>query len=91
MKQIVTEKEANLPLDGLEVMNDELMFVLGGAAGGSGSGCGCGCQCSGGKGCGSGCGCDSGSGCGCGCECGCIAPGNSSPSGNKGTGNSSAF
>lgn len=76
MKQIVTEKEANLPLDGLEVMNDELMFVLGGAAGGSGSGCGCGCDCGGGKGCG--CGCGSGSGCG----CGCVASGNSSPSGN---------
>lgn len=80
MKQIVTEKEAHLPLDGLEVMDDELMFVLGGSAG-AGSGSGCGCGCSGGSGCG--CNCDSGAGCGCncnggsGCGCGCS----NSPSG----------
>lgn len=75
MKQIVTEKEAHLPLDGLEVMDDELMFVLGGAAGtGAGSGCGCGCDCSGGSGCGCGCGCNGGIGCGCQCN-------SSSPSG----------
>lgn len=80
MKQIVTEKEAHLPLDGLEVMDDELMFVLGGAAaagGGEGCGCGCvggtGCGCVGGMGCGCGCECAGGTGCGCGC--------NSSPSG----------
>ena len=70
-QQLITD--GFLPLDGMEVMEDELMFVLGGASGHgeSGSGCSCeagkdcGCDCSGGKGCG--CGCDDGSGCGCGC------------------------
>ena len=80
MKQQLTTNGI-LPLDGMEVMEDELMFVLGGASGHgeSDSGCSCeagkdcGCDCSGGKGCG--CGCDScGGGCGdnecddCGCE-----------------------
>ena len=51
-------------MDGMEIMNDELMFVTGGAAsqGSSDSGC----ECEAGKGCG--CGCDGGSGCGCGCH-----------------------
>lgn len=65
MKQIITEKVSLLPLDSIEIMEDELMFVLGGATMGGGSGCGCGCSCSSGKGCG--CDCGSGSGCGCGC------------------------
>lgn len=72
MKQVKTT--GNLPMDGMEIMNDELMFVTGGAAsqGSSDSGCeceagkDCGCDCPGGKGCG--CGCDGGSGCGCGCH-----------------------
>ena len=62
-----------LPLDNIEVVDDDLMFVLGGA--GStvvvpevGYGCGCGC------GSGVGCGCGSGAGCGCGCNCGNISP-----------------
>ena len=78
-----------LPLDDIEVMDDELLFVLGGAADpasitGAGTGCGCrcstgsgcGCSCSTGAGCG--CGCEKGSGCGCddgqGCGCGCKTP-----------------
>ncbi len=72
MKQQLTTNGI-LPLDGMEVMEDELMFVLGGTSGHgeSDSGCACeagkdcGCDCPGGKGCG--CGCEDGSGCGCGC------------------------
>ena len=72
MKQQLTTNVI-LPLDGMEVREDELMVVLGGASGHgeSDSGCSCeagkdcGCDCSGGKGCG--CGCEDGSGCGCGC------------------------
>lgn len=75
MKQFITEKESLLPLDGMEVLEDELMFILGGAAT-SGAGSGCGCGCSSGAGCG--CGCDSGAGCG--CNCGGNSPsGTSSP------------
>lgn len=77
MKNFITEKEALLPLEGIEVMGDELMFILGGASSGSGAGSGCGC----GTGAGCGCGCSSGAGCGCGCGsgagCGCISEGNS--------------
>ncbi len=65
-----------LPLDNIEVMDDDLMFVLGGAGkpdSTTASGSGCGCGCNGGAGCG--CGCTSGAGCGCNCEggkgCGC--------------------
>lgn len=60
---------ASLPLEGIEVMQDELMFVLGGAAlaGIEGVGCGCGCGCENGSGCGCGCDCNAGKGCGCGC------------------------
>lgn len=70
----------NLPLDNIEVMDNEMLFVLGGAADsttGTGSGCGCGCdnEKKGGAGCGCGCksdnGCGSkvsGNGCGCGCD-----------------------
>ena len=47
---------ASLPLEGIEVMQDELMFVLGGVALANGAGAGCGC----------GCGPDAG----CGCDCG---------------------
>ncbi|MDE5883374.1 MAG: hypothetical protein K2H60_16755 [Muribaculaceae bacterium] len=32
-----------LPLDDIEVMDDELMFVLGGAGNSTGAGSGCGC------------------------------------------------
>lgn len=56
-----------LPLDNIEVMDDDLMFVLGGAgsldsslSGGSGCGCSSGVDC--------GCDCKGGSGCGCGCS-----------------------
>lgn len=68
------EKSSLLPLDCIELMGDELMFVHGGSAtsgASSDSGCDCnagkdcGCDCSAGKGCG--CGCGEGSGCGCGC------------------------
>ncbi len=56
-----------MPLDDLELMDDELMFIMGGGNGeGSGAGCGCGCKCDEGSGCG--CGSGSGSGCGCGCN-----------------------
>lgn len=59
MKQIVTMKETLLPLDCIEVLEDELMFILGGAAANVG-GAGCGCGCANGTGCGCGCGCDIG-------------------------------
>lgn len=79
MKNFITEKEALLPLEGIEVMGDELMFILGGTIASSSSGSGCGCGCGTGAGCG--CGCSSGAGCGCGCGsgagCGCISEGNS--------------
>lgn len=69
-----TEKNNRLPLDDIEVLNDELMFVVGGA-GGTTAGNGCGCDCGPGAGCG--CGCTAGAGCGCGCSsgagCGCVA------------------
>lgn len=58
MKNFITEKEALLPLEGIEVMGDELMFILGGAGSGSGAGAGCGCGCKDGVGCGCGCGCE---------------------------------
>lgn len=58
---------ASLPLEGIEVMQDELMFVLGGAALAGGAGAGCGCGCEDGSGCGCGCNCIAGQGCGCGC------------------------
>ncbi|MCR6508601.1 MULTISPECIES: hypothetical protein [Bacteroides] len=78
MKEFITEKEAQLPLDGIEVLKDELMFVLGGAAAGA-AGSGCGCSCNNGNGCG----CDSGKGCGCengsGCGCGCNSPADNTP------------
>ena len=67
--EIKTEKDFRLPLDDIEVMEDELTFVLGGAAmAGGGAGCGCGCKCGSGDGCGCGCTCGNGSGCGCGCS-----------------------
>ncbi len=70
------KKNDVLPIDVLELEDNE-MFVLKGGIGPdgilrSGQGCGCGCGCSGGAGCGCGCasglgcGCDSGHGCGCG-------------------------
>lgn len=81
--EVKTNKDSRLPLDDIEVMEDELTFVLGGAAMtnvGPGEGCGCGCA----SGSGRGCGCDSGKGCGCecasgfGCGCGCSDSGQSS-------------
>lgn len=75
--EVKTNKDSRLPLDDIEVIEDELTFVLGGAAmsGGAGAGCGCGCatgggcgcECKSGTGCGCGCNCPSGKGCGCGC------------------------
>lgn len=69
-----------LPLDSIEVNDDQMLFVLGGAAiqkskPRAGSGCGCGCT--GGDGCG--CECNTGGGCGCGCknsgkDCGSKTP-----------------
>lgn len=58
-----------LDLEGLEVLEGELLLVTGGAGFFAGAGDGCGCGCSGGKGCGCGCDCSSGGvGCGCGCS-----------------------
>lgn len=59
-----------MPLDDLELMNDELIFVMGGGnVKGKVSGCGCGCLCGhAGDGCGCGCDCFAGAGCGCGCS-----------------------
>lgn len=62
-----------LPLDDIEVLDHDLMFVLGGASSAvdvpeAGSGCGCGCAS------GAGCGCGCASGAGCGCNCGNISP-----------------
>lgn len=69
-----TEKNNRLPLDDIEVLNDELMFVVGGTGGNNEKVTGIGCGCSNGSGCG--CGCTTGVGCGCGCTtgtgCGCI-------------------
>lgn len=58
-KQFVSLEEALMPIDGLELLGDEMIFILGGneppQCGGSGCGCGCG----------------GGAGCGCGCSCAC--------------------
>lgn len=62
MKQVVP-----LDLEGLEVLEGELLLVTGGAGFLAGAGEGCGCGCSGGSGCGCGCS-NGGSGCGCGCS-----------------------
>lgn len=81
--EVKTNKDSRLPLDDIEVMEDELTFVLGGAAMSGSSGSGCGCSCSTGSGCG--CVCDSGGGCGCnclsgqGCGCGCTSSATNSP------------
>ncbi|MBQ6038084.1 MAG: hypothetical protein IJL37_05410 [Bacteroidaceae bacterium] len=76
-KKFVTLERVSLPLDEIELKDDELLFITGGATmDGTGAGCGCGCECSLGKGCGCGCGCGNGTGtgCGCGCECGITPP-----------------
>lgn len=82
-KSFISLGEASLAIDGLEVMDDELILVHGGFAGArGGSGCdnGYGCGCSGGKGCGCnggggcGCGCSVGNGCGCDCSTPTVAP-----------------
>lgn len=65
-KMIPLEK-GMLAIDGLELLEEEAMLVLGGnVPPPPGSGSGCGCACSSGSGCG--CGCANGSGCGCGCN-----------------------
>lgn len=87
-KEIISKNSNLLPLEGIEVMENELLLVLGGFSGSarSGEGCGCssgsGCNCAAGKNCG--CGCNTGTGCGCsggagcdcsfgqGCGCGCV-------------------
>ena len=50
---------ASLPLEGIEVMQDELMFVLGGTAlvASGGAGCNCGCTKDSVAGSGAGCNC----------------------------------
>lgn len=63
----------NLPMEMLELGEDEMFLLKGGNGpdgimGGNGCGCGCSCGSLGGVGCG--CGCNGGSGCGCGCSCG---------------------
>lgn len=78
MKKIESNKRTSLPLDNIEVMKDELMFVCGGNQMMGEMGTGCGCECGtatiGGVGCG--CGGNTGIGCGCGCTmgigCGCY-------------------
>lgn len=73
--KFVTLEKASLPLDEIELKDDELLFITGGATmDGTGAGCGCGCGCIKGVGCGCGCICESGAGCGCGCECGITPP-----------------
>jgi hypothetical protein len=87
-KKFVSLENAQLIIDGLEIMDDELFELRGGVAvdekqqgDSSGSGCGCGCKNGTGCGCssGSGCGCGNGGGCGCGCSsgggCGCGCSG----------------
>lgn len=66
-------KNALLPLEGIEVMQDELMFVLGGGTFmGDGSGCNCGCDNNSTPGSGSGCNCGCSNSSGNGCDCGCT-------------------
>lgn len=60
MDQMISlkDKEVLLPIDGLELLEEEMIYVVGGnipPPPSSGSGCGCGCP--GGAGCGCGCGC----------------------------------
>lgn len=68
-----------LPLDSIELKEDEMFMITGGGTNGLmavNGGCGCGCGC----GFGNGCGCGTGTGCGCGCftgagcGCGCYTP-----------------
>lgn len=72
MKQVVP-----LDLEGLEVLEGELLFVTGGAGGFWDPDNGTGCKCSNGWGCGCdhgwGCNCSNGVGCNCsgGTDCGC--------------------
>lgn len=56
------DQKVLLPIDGLELLGEEMIYVVGGynvpvdsPPAGSGSGCGCGCP--------------NGAGCGCGCSC----------------------
>lgn len=62
LKQVVP-----LDLEGLEVLEGEMLLITGGFGLYSSGGNGCGCSCSGGSGCGCGCEYSNGSGCGCGC------------------------
>lgn len=78
MKKIESNKRTSLPLDNIEVMKDELIFVCGGnqMMGEMGTGCGCECGSQFVSGIGCGCGENTGTGCGCGCAvgigCGCL-------------------
>lgn len=65
LKQVVP-----LDLEGLEVLDGEMLFVTGGFGVYASGGNGCGCSCSGGSGC----------GCGCGCDCNCSTSSSSSKS-----------
>lgn len=58
-RKLISLDDASLLLDGLEVLDDEMILIRGGLAlrGGCSGGSGCGCGCSGGAGCGCGCGC----------------------------------
>ena len=59
------DKDLLLPLDGLELLEEEMIYVVGGNIPPPQPGSGCGCGCISGSGCG--CGCTSGVGCGCNC------------------------
>lgn len=73
--QFIPLTETSLAIDGLEILDDEMILIRGGfSAVSGGSGCGCGCDCASGKGCG--CGCGSGQGCGCSCSAPTVAPDN---------------
>lgn len=67
-KAFVSFKESLLPINQIELSEEEILLVRGGN-GSSGDGNGCGCANGYGCGCtdGSGCGCANGSGCGCSC------------------------
>ena len=64
-KEFVALSEELMPIEGLEELGSEMVYVVGGNVPPPTPGSGCGCGCSTGSGCG--CGCSTGSGCGCGC------------------------
>ena len=65
-KAFISFKESLLPINQIQLSDDELLLIRGGQENyrSSGDGCGCGCQCDSGRGCG--CNCNGGSCCGCG-------------------------